>query len=110
LVGLSQKFAEMAQFYVGSPYALGYSLFIWKGQCNEIFCFKVFHKSFSSKPLKIALGSFQIFLNIRGDIHNSTSTMWQIIRTIADCLHLKVNLKEKIYLYVTQLTKDVQTK
>jgi hypothetical protein len=28
LVGLSQKFAEMAQFYVGSPYALGYSLFI----------------------------------------------------------------------------------
>jgi hypothetical protein len=31
------------------------------GQCHEIFCFRFFHESPSPKPLKIALGSFQIF-------------------------------------------------
>jgi hypothetical protein len=29
LVGLSQKFAEMAQFYVGSPYALARLQFVY---------------------------------------------------------------------------------
>jgi hypothetical protein len=30
---------------------------------------------------------------------------WQIIRTISDCLHLKVNLKEKNFLYVNSTTQ-----
>jgi hypothetical protein len=33
-----------------------------------------FHESSSNKPLKIALGSFQIFSKICGDIHKSRST------------------------------------
>jgi hypothetical protein len=32
-----------------------------KGQCQEMFCFRFFHDLSSPKPLKIALGSFQIF-------------------------------------------------
>jgi hypothetical protein len=32
-----------------------------KGQCHEIFSFRFFHESSSSKPLKITLGTFQIF-------------------------------------------------
>jgi hypothetical protein len=37
--------------------------------------------------------------------------LWQIIMgTIADWSHLKVNLKEKIYLLLTLLLKGVQTK
>jgi hypothetical protein len=36
---------------------------------------------------------------------------WQIMGTISDCLHLKVNLKKKIYPYVNSTTKRcVQTK
>ncbi len=36
-----------------------------KGQCHEIFASDFFHDSSSPKPLKITLGSFQIFLKIR---------------------------------------------
>ncbi len=32
-----------------------------KGQCHEIFCFRLFHESSSPKPLEIKLGSFQNF-------------------------------------------------
>ncbi len=45
-----------------------------KGQCHAIFCFRVFHESPSPKPLIITLGSFRIFLKIRGDIRKSRCT------------------------------------
>jgi hypothetical protein len=42
-----------------------------KGQCHEIVASGFFHESSSPKPLKIALGSFQIFSKILGDIRKS---------------------------------------
>jgi hypothetical protein len=45
-----------------------------KGQSHEIFCFRIFHESPSSKPLKITLGSFLIFSKICGDIGKSRYT------------------------------------
>jgi hypothetical protein len=43
--------------------------------------------------------------------HRCQQHRWQIIRTILDCLHLKVNLKEKKFIYMlTLLPKVVQTK
>jgi hypothetical protein len=41
------------------------------GQCQEIFCFKIYHESSSPKSLKITLGSFT---KICGDIHKSRYT------------------------------------
>jgi hypothetical protein len=112
-----------------------------KGQCHKIFCFRFFScESSSSKPLKITVGSFQIFSKIRGDIHMSrcttgsnntsgkfsTSTAaWQyrrqicrrcqrrqsqIMGTILNSRNLKVNLKKKIYYMLTLLPKGVLTK
>jgi hypothetical protein len=49
-------------------------MILLKGQCHEIFCFRFFHESPSPKPLKITLGSFRIFLKIRGDIRTSRCT------------------------------------
>jgi hypothetical protein len=117
-----------------------------KGQWHEIFCFRFFHESSSPKPLKITLGSFQIFSTILGDFasqgappaslnlppsgtgslvpvanlppvaktpvaishryqRHQQKTCYRrqrngrhIIRTRSDCLHLKVNVKEQIYL------------
>jgi hypothetical protein len=36
---------------------------ILKALCHEIFASGFFHESYSSKPLKITLGSFQFFLS-----------------------------------------------
>jgi hypothetical protein len=60
-----------------------------------------FQESSSHKPLKITLGSFQIFLKIRWDICQSrcapgiNNTSGKFV-----CIHLNVNLKKKIYLHV----------
>ncbi len=45
-----------------------------KGQCHEIFDFKIFHVSVSPKPLSIPLVPFQIFLQIRWNIRSSRCT------------------------------------
>ncbi len=45
-----------------------------KGQCHEIFEFRLFHESVSSKLLSIPLGLFRIFSKIRGDIRSSRCT------------------------------------
>jgi hypothetical protein len=45
-----------------------------KGQCTRIFSSGFFHESVSPQPQSIPLGSFQIFLNIRGDIRKSRCT------------------------------------
>ncbi len=45
-----------------------------KGQFHEIFCFGFFRESSSPKPLLKALGSFQIFSKICGDICKSRCT------------------------------------
>ncbi len=50
-------------------------VFALKGQCHKIFWSRVFHESSSPKPLKIALGQFQIFSKIRGDIRKSRYTI-----------------------------------
>ncbi len=44
-----------------------------KGKCLEIFCFRFFPETSSSKPLRI-LRSFQIFSKIHGDICKSRCT------------------------------------
>jgi hypothetical protein len=45
-----------------------------KGTVSREFWLQFFHKSFSSKPLKISFGSFQFFLKILGDICKSRRT------------------------------------
>jgi len=45
-----------------------------KGQCHEIFSFCFFHESVSPQPWSIALGPFQIFSKICGDICKSRCT------------------------------------
>ncbi len=84
-----------------------------------------FHESPSPKPIIITLGSFRIFSKFRGDIGKSRCTTgvndtggkfshkfplccwhrWQIMGTISGCRHLKVNLKAKIYIYVSSTTQ-----
>ncbi len=53
-------------------------------------------------------GKFAIGVNDTDDKRQRHQS--QIIGTKSDCLHLKVNLKEKIYLYVTSTTQMCQTK
>jgi hypothetical protein len=46
-----------------------------KGQCRELFASGFFHESSSPTPLKILLGTFQIFFSkIHIDIHKSRCT------------------------------------
>ncbi len=45
-----------------------------KGQYHEIYDFRIFHVSVSPKPLSILLVPFQIFLQIRWNIHSSRCT------------------------------------
>jgi hypothetical protein len=45
-----------------------------KGQCHEIFCFWFFPESVSPQAQSIALGPFQIFSKIHGDIHKLRCT------------------------------------
>jgi hypothetical protein len=42
--------------------------------------------------------------------HRCQRHRWQIMGTILDCRHLKVNLKEKIYLYVNSSTQRCSKK
>jgi hypothetical protein len=37
-------------------------------------------------------------------------TRWQIMGTIPDCCHLKLNLKEKVYIYVNVTTQRCPNK
>ncbi len=93
---------------------------------SQDFCLRFFHESSSPKPLKIMLGSFQIFSKILGDIRSQVAPLvstipvancqrchrhrWQIIGIVSDWLHLKVNLKEKIFLYVNSTTQRCPNK
>jgi hypothetical protein len=45
-----------------------------KGHCHEIFDFRFFYESVSSKPLSIPIGPFQFFSKIRRDIRSSRCT------------------------------------
>jgi hypothetical protein len=47
---------------------------MFKGTVSQNFLLQVFHESSSPKPLKITLGSFQIFLKICGDIRKCRCT------------------------------------
>ncbi len=94
-----------------------------KGQCHKIFCFGFFRESSSPKPLKIILGSFQIFSKILGDIRKSSCTTGsttggklptvsttQVANNWNSIRQLKVNLKEIIYLYVNSTTQRCPNK
>ncbi len=65
-----------------------------KEQCHEIFCFGFF--SFVENSRRYS----QVKVHHRYQRHR-----WQIIVIISDCLHLKVNLKEKMYLNVNSTTQ-----
>jgi hypothetical protein len=54
-----------------------------KGQCHEIFCFRFFHESCSTKPPKILLGSFGIFSKIRRDIRKYSKYAPPVSTTLA---------------------------
>jgi hypothetical protein len=94
----------------------------------KFFASGFFHESSSPNPLKITLGSFWIFSKILRDIRKSRCTTgindtsgkfcrqyrrcswyrWQIMRTISDCWHLKINLKEILYPYINSTTQRCQ--
>ncbi len=85
-------------------------------QCHEIFRFRFFHESFSPKPPKITLGSFLFFCEnsrrySKVKVHHRYQRHgWQMVDTISCCWHLKVTLKEKIYLYVNSTTQRCSKK
>ncbi len=111
-----------------------------KGQCHEIFCFRFFSWIiFPQVPEKNIRVISIFFLNSRRylqvKVHHRLQWLrrlichryrwccwyqWQIcyccqrnrhiMGTISDCWHLKVKLKKKIYLYVSQLPKGVPKK
>jgi hypothetical protein len=67
--------------------------------------------------MKITLASFRIFLKIFGFASQGASPVSTTPAannenniTISDCLHLKVNLKNKIYLYVNSTTQRCSNK
>ncbi len=100
---------------------------LWKSLKETVsrgFLLQVFSWIIIPNPPKITLGSFQIFLKILGDICKWRSTTsinnsgkfclwypwccwhrWQILGTISNCWHLKVILKEKLYLYDISTTQ-----
>jgi hypothetical protein len=47
---------------------------MFKGSLTRDFRLHFFHESVSPGPLSIPLGPFQIFMTIRGDIHNFVFT------------------------------------
>ncbi len=82
-----------------------------KGQCHEIFCFRFLSWiTFPQAPdnnIRIISNFFensrrysQVKVHRRCQQHR-----WQIIGTISGCRHLKVNLKAKIYKYVSSTTQ-----
>ncbi len=93
-----------------------------KGQCHKIFRFRFF--SWITFP-QAPDNNIRIFSNFfensrrysqvkvhhrcqrhRWQIwHRCQRRRWQIIRTISGCRHLKVNLKAKIYIYVSSTTQ-----
>jgi hypothetical protein len=48
--------------------------------------------------------------NTSGNLPTVSATWWQIMGTVSDFLHLKVRLKEKIYLYVNSTSQRCQNK
>ncbi len=79
-----------------------------KGQCHENFCFRFYSWFiFPQAPENFIMIISKFLKNIQGALPVSMPSLplvllihWQIIGTISDCWHLKVNLKEKMYLYV----------
>jgi hypothetical protein len=77
------------------------------------FCFRLYHESTSPKPLKLTLGSLRNFSKIAeifARVHHRWAVGWQIMGTISDCLHPKVNLKEKVYQYVNITSQSCPNK
>ncbi len=99
-----------------------------KRQCHKIYCFRFFSRIIFPKPLKITLGSFQIFFYIKFEIAiqgvrvpplSTTPSVnlslvplvsvilvanwhrWHLMVTISESLQLKVNLKKKIIYMLT---------
>ncbi len=97
-----------------------------KGECREIFCFWFFswiifpHASDNSiRVILNFLENSRRYLQVkvhhryqwhpRQVCHRCQRHLWQIVGTLSDCWHLKVNLKKRIYLYMlTLLLKGVQ--
>ncbi len=104
----------------------------FKGTVSRDFLLQVF--LMNHLPPSPWIGSFRIFSKIRGDIRKSRCTTgvndtngklsavsttptanlppvslpphwWQIMETISGCRNLKVNLKAKIYIYVSSTTQ-----
>jgi hypothetical protein len=93
-------------------------LFCLKWQCHTIFCF-IFSINNLPSLWKKGIRLISNFSNICGDICESMyqwyrrqicqrcqQHLWQIMETMPDCWHLKVNLKEKIYLYANSTTQN----
>ncbi len=84
---------------------------VLKGQCHEIFCSRFFHDFSSTGHQAITLGSFRIFWKVKVyHRYQCCWYWWQIMGTLSDCWHLKVNLKEKIYTYVNSFTQRCPNK
>jgi hypothetical protein len=60
---------------------------VFKGTVSRDFLLWFFYESSSPKPLKITLGSFQIFRKIRGDIRISAKIMCATREYTSVCVH-----------------------
>ncbi len=136
---LSQAYTVICQVHPANTYVhcagkfnavVGENLSL-KGQCHKIFC-SGFLWIFSPPPPAPENNSSVIlkFLKILGDIRKWRCTIgindtggkfchryrwcrwywWQIMGTISDCLHLKVNLKEEVYLHVNSTNQRYPNK
>ncbi len=115
----------------GCPLLLSYWHFSkgsFKRKVSRDFCFRFFKKIFFPQAPEIKLGYWrQILLPVplmllklvaichryqrhwRKICHRCQRHQWQTMGTISDCWLLKVNLKEKIYLYANSTTQKCPT-
>ncbi len=82
-----------------------------KGQCHEIFCFRFFSWiTFPQAPdnnIRIISNFFENsrrYLQVKVH-HRCRWHRWQIVGTISRCRYQKVNLKAKIYIYISSTTQ-----
>jgi hypothetical protein len=68
------KFKLLSSFLQGELLTIGKKDLTFKGTVSQDFWLQIFYDSSSFKPLKITLGSFQIFSIICGDIRKSRCT------------------------------------
>ncbi len=89
-----------------------------KRQCHEIFCSRFFlwiiFPQAPENSITVISNFFRKYLPVKVHhhqiCHRYQGNQWQIMGTISDCLHLKVNLKIKVFIYMLTVPTGVQSK